>query len=168
MLAVFRRNMLRRSALGPKRWCSGGEKKDNGEEKRKLQEMSDDELHAEQKKLTWWPYLLVGGFLTFVWIPEYTKFVWHLKIQMMVHEIYWKLVLPKEEAASVIREAKIGIPAARRTSQNPLAACPLKDSEDPEQALKENPLPPGHPNPFAAGIVQVTEDLKSIKPMDDK
>eukprot|EP01059_Diplonema_ambulator_P017693 TRINITY_DN29739_c0_g1_i1.p1 TRINITY_DN29739_c0_g1~~TRINITY_DN29739_c0_g1_i1.p1 ORF type:complete len:192 (+),score=48.73 TRINITY_DN29739_c0_g1_i1:49-576(+) len=155
-----------------RRWCGGdanAKKSVDETKKKKYEEMTDAELEEAAKKLTWWPYLLVGGVLTFIWIPEYTKFVWHLKLQMWVHEQYWKLVLPKEEAASVIREARIGIPASHRTSQNPLAACPLRSNEDgkiSEEELKGIPLPPGHPNPFAAGIIQAAEELKNARPRD--
>ena len=156
---------------------------------KKWEEMTEEEINEYNKTLTYWPYLFVGVILAFVWIPENTKFYWHLRLQFFIHALWWRLVLPREEAETTIREALIGIPAQRRSSQNPLAACPLNDAPEKQkdasllrEAAEAGHLPDGHPGAnrpkpvdfdapiersnagahaiFAQGVVMASQNIK--------
>eukprot|EP01061_Rhynchopus_euleeides_P006044 TRINITY_DN15130_c0_g1_i1.p1 TRINITY_DN15130_c0_g1~~TRINITY_DN15130_c0_g1_i1.p1 ORF type:complete len:173 (+),score=30.45 TRINITY_DN15130_c0_g1_i1:91-609(+) len=146
---------------------------------KKWADMTDEEVEAYNKTLTWWPYIIMAALLAFIWIPEYTKFVWHLRFRFWVHRLYWRVMLPKSEADAVIHEAARGVPPAERTVQNPLAACPIpeserQNSEQLRQAVASGALPSGHPgshlkapnnepiegpSPFAQGVIQAHENL---------
>ena len=161
-----------------RRWCS----KFVAWKGKQYEDMTNEELEAAEtyESKRWirkkWPFVVLAAGLIFLWIPEYTKFYWHLRLQFLVHEMYWKMMLPKEEADSLIKEKLLGVPPERRSVQNPLAACPIRET-DPNQ-FKEaqlRGLPQGHPgadrrpqqdgpNPFAMGIVQAIDDLKNTKP----
>eukprot|EP00659_Diplonema_papillatum_P000311 gene311-429_t len=166
---MYRRIPLRLAALNSRgavrgaRWCRSGEgdKADGqGWKKKRLADMSLEELDQYEKSLTWWPYILFALFMAYVWTPEGTKFLWYLRLQMWVHEQYWKLLLPKDQADSLIREHRIGIPTANRTVQNPLAACPIPEADRRAAAAGRGTAEgAGKSDAFSASIVQVYANI---------